>query len=94
MPEAFRNFLCLLGWSAGEDTEFLRTSELVKRFSLDAVSRTNAVFDRPKLEWFNTQYLQQMPMEELLPEVQAQLRVGMWRAEWAGSGARVVREHG
>ncbi|MFZ0819251.1 MAG: glutamate--tRNA ligase [Candidatus Acidiferrales bacterium] len=86
LPEAFRNFLCLLGWSAGEDTEFLRTSELVKRFSLDAVSRTNAVFDRPKLEWFNTQYLQQLPVEELLPEVQGELeRAGMWRAEWAGA---------
>jgi glutamyl-tRNA synthetase len=87
LPEAFRNFLCLLGWSSGDDTEYLRTSELVKRFSLDAVSRTNAVFDRPKLEWFNTQYLQQLPVVELLPEVQAELeRAGIWRGEWGGAG--------
>jgi len=86
LPEAFRNFLCLLGWSAGDDSEFLRTSELVERFSLNAVSRTNAVFDRAKLEWFNTQYLQRLPVEELLPEVQWELeRVGIWRAEWAGA---------
>jgi glutamyl-tRNA synthetase len=86
LPEAFRNFLCLMGWSTGDDAEFLWTSELVQRFSLEAVSRTNAVFDRPKLEWFNTQYLQKLPVEELLGEVQWELeRAGIWRAEWAGA---------
>jgi len=43
------------------------------------VSRTNAVFDRAKLEWFNTQYLQKPPVEELLPYVEAELkRAGLW----------------
>ncbi|HYA97354.1 MAG TPA: glutamate--tRNA ligase, partial [Methylomirabilota bacterium] len=32
LPEAFRNFLALLGWSAGADQEFLRTSELLEKF--------------------------------------------------------------
>jgi glutamyl-tRNA synthetase len=83
LPEAFRNFLALLGWSAG-DAEFLRTSELVAWFSLEGVSRTNAVFDRAKLEWFNTQFLQKLPIEELLPAVQGELeRSGLWQAEWA-----------
>src|SRR6185436_249336 len=49
LPEAFRNFLALLGWSPGGDEEFLRTSQLLEKFSLEGVSRTNAVFDRPKL---------------------------------------------
>src|SRR6266852_1534399 len=57
LPEAFRNFLALLGWSVG-DAEFMRTSEIVSLFSLEGVSRTNAVFDRAKLEWYNVQYLQ------------------------------------
>ena len=84
LPEAFRNFLALLGWSAG-DAEFLRTSEIVARFSLEGVSRTNAVFDRPKLEWFNTQYLQKLPIDELLPAVQGELeRSKLWQPEWAG----------
>ena len=74
LPEAFRNFLALLGWAPGGDEEFLRTSQLLEKFSLEHVSRTNAVFDRPKLEWFNTQYLQKLPIEELLPEVEAQLK--------------------
>jgi glutamyl-tRNA synthetase len=87
LPEAFRNFLALLGWSPGGGEEFLRTSELLEKFSLEGVSRTNGVFDRPKLEWFNTQYLQKLPIEELVPHVEAQLKQdGLWKEEWA-SGA-------
>jgi glutamyl-tRNA synthetase len=88
LPEAFRNFLALLGWAPGGDEEFLRTSQLIEKFSLEGVSRTNGVFDRPKLEWFNTQYLQKLPIEELLPQVEAQLkRSGLWKDEWAaGAG--------
>jgi glutamyl-tRNA synthetase len=88
LPEAFRNFLALLGWSAGHDEEFIRTKELIGKFSLEGVSRTNAVFDRPKLEWFNTQYLQKLPIEDLLPEVEQELkRSGLWKPEWAAGAA-------
>jgi glutamyl-tRNA synthetase len=87
LPEAFRNFLALLGWSPGDDSEFLRTPELIERFSLEGVSRTNAVFDRVKLEWFNQQYLQKLPIGELVPAVQWELeRSGLWRPGW-GLGA-------
>ncbi|HLW83217.1 MAG TPA: glutamate--tRNA ligase [Candidatus Acidoferrales bacterium] len=83
LPEAFRNFLALLGWSAGNDEEFLRTSELISRFSLSGVSRTNGIFDRAKLEWFNSQYLQKLPIEDLLPYVKAELqRSGLWQSSW------------
>jgi glutamyl-tRNA synthetase len=88
LAEAFRNFLALLGWSPGGDEEFLRTKELLDKFSLDGVSRTNGVFDRPKLEWFNTQYLQKLPIEDLLPEVEKELkRSGLWKPEWAPGAA-------
>src|SRR5437879_9554571 len=83
LPEAFRNFLALLGWSPGDDAEYLRTPELISRFSLAGVSRTNAIFDRAKLEWFNTKYLQKLPIDELLPHVEAELtRAGLWQPEW------------
>ena len=87
LAEAFRNFLALLGWSPGGDEEFLRTKELLEKFSLEGVSRTNGVFNRPKLEWFNTQYLQKLPIEDLLPEVEKELkRSGLWKPEWAAPG--------
>jgi glutamyl-tRNA synthetase len=83
LPEAFRNFLALLGWSPGDDSEYMRTSELVERFSLSGVSRTNAIFDRAKLEWFNTQYLQKPTVEDVLPYVEAELkRSGLWQDRW------------
>jgi len=88
LPEAFRNFLALLGWSPGSDEEYLRTKELIERFSLEGVSRTNGVFDKPKLEWFNTQYLQKLPIEDLLPEVEQELkRSKLWREAWAAGAA-------
>jgi glutamyl-tRNA synthetase len=86
LPEAFRNFLVLLGWSPGDDTQFMRTSEIVSRFSLEGVSRTNGVFDRAKLEWFNTEYLQKLPIDDLLPAVQSELeRAKLWQPEWAAA---------
>jgi glutamyl-tRNA synthetase len=88
LPEAFRNFLALLGWSPGNDDEYLRTNELIERFALEGVSRTNGVFDKPKLEWFNTQYLQKLPIEDLLPEVEAELkRSKLWNEEWSAGAA-------
>lgn len=89
LPEAFRNFLALLGWSPGGDEEYLRTKELLEKFALEGVSRTNGVFDRAKLEWFNTQYLQKLPIEDLLPEVEGRLRQdGLWSEDWATGAGR------
>ena len=57
---------------------------MIERFTLSGVSRTNAIFDRAKLEWFNTQYLQKPPIEELLPYVEAELkRAGLWEESQA-----------
>lgn len=89
LPEAFRNFLALLGWAPGGDEEYLRTRDLLEKFSLEGVSRTNGVFDRAKLEWFNTQYLQKLPIDELLPAVEKQLKQDkLWKDEWASGAGR------
>ncbi len=84
LPEAFRNFLALLGWSPGDDSQLLRTEELTRRFSLQQVSRSNAVFDRQKLEWFNAEYLRSEPLEKILPDIEKELRrAGLWRDGFA-----------
>jgi glutamyl-tRNA synthetase len=83
LPEAFRNFLALLGWAPGNNEEYLRTPELIEKFSLSGISRSNGVFDRAKLEWYNTQYLQKPPVEEVVPYVEGQLkRDGLWQDKW------------
>ena len=43
LPEAFMNFLCLLGWSPKNDREQMSRQELVDAFSLEAINRANAV---------------------------------------------------
>jgi glutamyl-tRNA synthetase len=76
VPEAFRNFLALLGWTPPENrsettaTEILGDQELIRLFELDGISHSNAVFDRAKLAWFNTEYIRTYPAEKLLPLIQ------------------------
>lgn len=85
LPEAFRNFLALLGWSPGDNTEIMFTEELIRRFSLEGVRPVNAIFDRAKLEWMNSQYLQLVPLDRLLPYVEDEMkRAGLWREAYAG----------
>ena len=43
LPEAFMNFLCLLGWSPKDDREQMSRQELVDAFSLEGINRSNAV---------------------------------------------------
>ncbi len=86
LPEAFRNFLALLGWSPGEDRELLPAGELITAFSLEGISKSNAVFNPEKLEWFNQQYIQQYSPDQLFPFVREALeQEGLWREEFAGA---------
>ncbi len=69
LPEAMDNFLALLGWSPGDDTEVMDMEELVARFSLDRVLKKSSVFDVKKLEWLNGQHLARIALDRLLPLV-------------------------
>lgn len=63
LPEAVRNYLCLLGWSPKDDRELLDINEIIELFDLPAISRHNARFDEQKLAFLNTEYLRQKPVE-------------------------------
>jgi glutamyl-tRNA synthetase len=89
VPEAFRNFLSLLGWTPGaikdahgKDREIFGSYELIELFSLGGISKSNAVFDNDKLAWFNTEYIRAYPAEKLLPLIEA---------EWAQIGFAPTR---
>jgi len=72
LPEAFINFLCLLGWSPKNDREQMTRQELIDAFTLEGVNRSNAVvnfkeedpFD-PKAAWLNAEHIRTMPVEAL-----------------------------
>jgi len=65
LPEAVVNFLALLGWNPGDDTEIMSMDELVSKFDFAHCSRSGARFDFEKGRWFNHEYLQKMPDDEL-----------------------------
>ncbi len=65
LPEALLNFIVLLGWNPGTDQEIFSLKELTKRFSLEKIQKTGAIFDRKKLDWLNGYYLRQMAIANL-----------------------------
>lgn len=60
LPEAVVNFLALLGWNPGDDTEVMNVDELISKFSFAHCSRSGAKFAFDKAKWFNHTYLQAM----------------------------------
>jgi len=87
IPEAFVNYLALLGWSTGTEEEVLSLAELIERFDLSSVNKAGAVFDRERLEWLNGQWIRRLSADEVIdrlrPFVQAELEVG--RIDWLPS---------
>jgi glutamyl-tRNA synthetase len=99
LPQAFMNFLALLGWSPGNDREMFDANELIANFSLEGISKANAVFNNDKLSWFNAQYIAHLPHDilstHLKPEFQ---KAGLWhdsfeneRLEWFRSMIDLLR---
>jgi glutamyl-tRNA synthetase len=70
LPGAMVNFLALLGWSPGDDTEVMSAEDIVNRFSLNGISGGNAVFDTTKLDWMNGRYIARLSVEELAAAVE------------------------
>jgi glutamyl-tRNA synthetase len=78
VPEAFRNFLGLLGWSPGNaGKEIFSSEELIALFSLEGIARSNAVFDNDKLAWFNAEWIRRYTPQQLLPLIEE---------EWSKAG--------
>ncbi len=65
LPEAVVNFLALLGWNPGDDTEIMLMDELIAKFSIDHCSKSGAKFDFEKGKWFNHKYIQEVADAEL-----------------------------
>jgi glutamyl-tRNA synthetase len=68
LPEAIVNYLALLGWSPGDEREKIPLNEIIKLFSLNAVSKSAAIYDLKKLTWLNAQYLNSLPLERIITD--------------------------
>ena len=98
LPDAFVNYLALLGWSPDGETTIVPRDVLASTFSLDRVSKNPATFDPAKLDWINAEYLAAMSDEQftdtvMVPElVEAGLMAEGERSRaWLTTLASVVR---
>jgi glutamyl-tRNA synthetase len=66
LPEAVRNYLCLLGWSPKDDREVMAIEDIIRIFDLPQINQNNARFDEKKLSFINSRYLHEMSKESFL----------------------------
>jgi glutamyl-tRNA synthetase len=77
LPEAFRNYLALLGWSPKDDREIISLDEMISEFRLEDVKSAGAIFDEGKLRAVNAEYLRALPVDVLVARAQQWLQ-GRW----------------
>jgi glutamyl-tRNA synthetase len=72
LPQAFVNFLCLLGWSPKDDRDRMSRQELIDAFSFEGINRSNAVINftdgdpiDPKALWLNAEHIRALPVDDL-----------------------------
>jgi len=66
LPEAMFNYLCLLGWSPGDNREIMSIDEIIEAFDISRIQKKSAIFDQAKLEWMNSEYIRRKENIELL----------------------------
>ncbi len=89
LPEALFNFLALLGWTPGDGREKVTREEMIAAFEFDAINRKGAVFDEQKLEWINSQYINDLPATRIAAMIRPDLeRERLWSADLQEGGAR------
>ena len=69
LPEAFINFLALLGWNDGTEQEIFTREELIKKFSVERIHSAGARFDYEKAKWFNHEWIKQSAVSSLQPAI-------------------------
>ena len=63
LPEAVLNYVALLGWSPGGEREVFSLSEMTNVFEIGGISKSPAIFDIEKLNYFNSEYIRAMSAE-------------------------------
>ena len=90
LPEAVVNFLALLGWNPGDDSELMDMDTLISKFSFDHCSKSGAKFDYKKGLWFNHEYIMQKPDAQLAVMVEPMLEKRGWTGRDSEYVARAI----
>lgn len=78
LPEALLNYLALLGWSLGDDTDIMSSREMIERFDLNQVSKSAAIYDIEKLTWMNGHYMTEIDTHLLAASLEKEARTRGW----------------
>ncbi len=65
LPEVILNFIMLLGWAPKDNRELFTLEEFVKAFDPKGLQKSNPIFNKDKLDWFNKEYIRKLPVELL-----------------------------
>ncbi len=77
LPEAVINYIVLLGWCPEGNRELFSLEELVKEFSIKRISKSPAVFDYDKLDWFNGEYIRKESTQDFIKHAENYIRQGI-----------------
>ena len=69
LNSAMFNFLVLLGWALDDKTEFFTVEELIKVFDINKISKSPAIFNKEKLDWFNRRYILNSKYDDFAKEI-------------------------
>jgi glutamyl-tRNA synthetase len=80
LPEAFVNYLALLGWSPRGEEEIVPRATLIEQFRLEDVSHSPAFFDVKKMTHMNGEYIRMLTLEQFIERSAPWVRP--WATEW------------
>ncbi|MBP7074228.1 MAG: glutamate--tRNA ligase [Rhabdochlamydiaceae bacterium] len=70
LPEAFVNFMTLMGYSMPNDQEIYSLDQIIEAFDPKRIGVSGAFFDIQKLDWLNQQYLiNTVPVDQLWTKI-------------------------
>ena len=73
LNDAMFNYLCLLGWSPGDDLEHFDREFAISKFDFNKVLPNSAIFDEKKLLWLNGQYIRSTSLEKFSNDALSQI---------------------
>ena len=67
LPEALANYLVHMSWTQPDnpEAEIFKLDDVIEKFELGRISKSSAVYDLPKLHWFNNHYIKEKSIEEV-----------------------------
>lgn len=90
LADAMVNYLALLGWSLDGETTQIPREVLASEFSLERISKKDAVFDEEKLTWLDGVYMREMSVGTWIDEATPWLAYAHHLGAQAPAGVSVV----